>query len=290
MNAAKIGWIGLGKMGNPMSTQLIKAGHPLAIYNRTREKEASLLQMGATPVSTPAELIRQVDIVILMVSDDSAVKEIFTATDGLISATTSAKLIINMSTVSPSISRQMAVECSRQQNHYLDAPVSGSVKQAEDAQLVIMAGGEEVAFNMAKPVLERMGKLVMHIGATGAGNNAKLAINTLLALYAQGLAEVVLFARNNNIATTDLISLLNNGALGNAFTKIKGEAIINNNFKPAFALKHIVKDLRLAKDIGLNSPLANIVTATFQDASAQYNEEDIISIIQHLETNQASGV
>ncbi|ASU33053.1 NAD(P)-dependent oxidoreductase [Mucilaginibacter xinganensis] len=282
MSTTKIGWIGLGKMGIPMSQQLIKAGYSLTAYNRSKVKEATLLTAGATTAATPALLLQQVDIVIIMVSDDNAIQDIFNGRDGLLGVNTTDKIIINMSTVSPAISRQMAQLCNQQGNHYLDAPVSGSVKQAEDGTLVIMVGGEEAIFEKAKPVLEKIGKLVMRVGDTGAGNTAKLVINTLLGIHAQGLAEAVLFAQQNGIEALPLLTLLNNGALSSPFLKIKGDAIVNDSYSAAFALKHIAKDLRLAKDLGLSTPLGEAAYETFQQAEPALGDEDIIAVIKAL--------
>jgi 3-hydroxyisobutyrate dehydrogenase len=282
MSTIKIGWIGLGTMGIPMSQQLLKAGYQLAVYNRSKPKEEALKLMGATAASSPGLLLTQSDFIIIMVSDDRAIREIFAGDGGLLSAKTTGKIIINMSTVSPAISIEMASLCSRQGNHYLDAPVAGSVKQAEEGQLVIMVGGDETIFEKAKFIFEHLGKLAMLVGNNGAGNSAKLAINTLLGFHAQGLAEAVVFARQNEIRTEDLITLISNSALGNVFSKIKGDAIIQNNYKAAFALKHIAKDLRLAKDKGLSTPMGETVFKTFQEAEPALGEEDIIAIIKQI--------
>ena len=278
----KIGWIGLGNMGSPMSQRLISAGFPVTVYNRSKAKEEALKLKGATVASTPRILMEQVDVIIIMVTDDQAIREIFTGDDGLLGTKTNGKIIINMSTVSPGISKEMASLCSQEGNHYLDAPVSGSVKQAEEGQLVIMVGGNETILEKAKPILEHLGKLTLLVGSTGAGNTAKLAINILLAFHAQGLAEAVVFARQNEIKTKDLITLINISALGNVFTKIKGDAIIQNNYKAAFALKHIAKDLRLAKEEGLATPMGETTFKTFQQAEPVLGEEDIIAIIKHI--------
>jgi 3-hydroxyisobutyrate dehydrogenase len=282
MNTKKIGWIGLGNMGIPMSQQLIKAGYPVTVYNRSKEKEASLKATGVAIASSPNELIQQTDIVFIMVSNDEAISEIFNGDSGLLSAKTTGKIIINMSTVSPGISKQMAALCREQGNDYLDAPVSGSVKQAQEGQLVIMAGGLPETFERVKPLLEVLGKLAILVGDTGAGNSAKLAINTLLGFHAQGLAETVLFAQQNNIKTEDMLTIINNGAMSNVFAKIKGDAILNDNYQAAFALKHIAKDLRLAKAEGLNSPLAQAAYQTFQAAEAEHGDEDIIAVIKQI--------
>jgi 3-hydroxyisobutyrate dehydrogenase len=282
-----IGWIGLGNMGNPMSQRLIHAGYPLTVYNRSKAKEDALKLMGATVAASPRLLMEQVDVIIIMVTDDQAVREIFAGDNGLLGTKTNGKIIINMSTVSPRISKEMASLCSQEGNYYLDCPVSGSVKQAEEGQLVIMVGGDETILEKAKPIFEHLGKLTLLVGSTGAGNTAKLAINILLAFHAQGLAEAVIFARQNEIKTEDLITLINNSALGNVFTKIKGDAIIQNNYKAAFALKNIAKDLRLAKEKGLATPMGEAAFKTFQQAEPVWGEEDIIAIIKHISSDES---
>jgi 3-hydroxyisobutyrate dehydrogenase len=286
MNTTKIGWIGLGLMGNPMSQQLLKAGYPLTVYNRHKDKEAELKEQGAATASTPKELLQQTDVVIIMVTDDNATREIFTGENGLLSADATNKIIINMSTVSPAINKEMAELCKQQGNHLLDAPVSGSVKQAETAQLVIMVGGEPDVLERVKPILEKLGKMALNVGAIGAGNAAKLAINTLLSFYTQGLAEAVILAKNNGIEPETLLNLLGNAAIANPYTKLKGDAIISNNFKAAFSLKNIVKDLQLSRDIGLTTPLGTAALKTFEDAANEFGDEDLIAIYKYLDISK----
>jgi len=282
MQTIKTGWIGLGTMGNPMCSQLIKAGYPVTIYNRSKDKEDALKALGASTALTPALVMEESNIIFIMVSDDAATNEIFGGDDGLLAAKVTGRIIINMSSVSPGISKKYSELCKQSGNRYLDAPVSGSLKQALEAQLVIMVGGEAEIFTIAKPLLECLGKLVMHLGETGAGNTAKLAINTLLGIQAQGLAEAVAFANTNGIESTDLLTLINNSALASPFVKIKGDAIIANNFTPAFALKHIVKDLGLATDEGMTTPLGITAYNSYKEASAQFAEEDIIAIYKQF--------
>jgi 3-hydroxyisobutyrate dehydrogenase len=282
MSTTKIGWIGLGKMGIPMSQQLINTGYPVTVYNRNKGKEDALKAKGAATAPTPAELLRQTDVVIVMVTDDKAINDIFKGDNGLLGANTSGKTIINMSSVSPAISVEIAALCLEQGNHYLDAPVSGSVKQAETAQLVIMAGGDSAVLETVKPVLEKMGKMVLLVGDTGAGNKAKLVINTMLGIYTQALAEAVVLANKHGISTENILELLNNGAMANPYIKIKGDAILNDNYAAAFTLKNIVKDLSLAKDIGLDTPLGNAAYKTFQEAGTLFGEEDLIAVVKQL--------
>jgi len=282
MNTTKIGWIGLGKMGIPMSGHLIEAGFPVSVYNRNKEKEEILTAKGAETASSPASLIEESDVVIVMVSDDHAIRDLFLGEAGLLSAQASGKIIINMSTVSSAISREMSILCSNQNHHYLDAPVSGSVKQAEGAQLVIMVGGEEKIYESVKEILGKLGKMTMLVGGVGAGNAAKLAVNAMIGFYTQGLAEAMVFAQKNDIRSEDFLTIINNGALANVYTKTKGEAILNSNFEPAFFLKHIYKDLGLARDQGLDTPLGEAAYETFRQAEKAFGDEDLIAVIKHF--------
>lgn len=283
MNNNKIlGWIGLGKMGKPMSESLIKAGNNVIVYNRTKSKEAPLKKEGVATATSPKELTEQADIVFLMISDDKAVKDIFHGKDGILAADVKDKIIVNMSTISANISREMAAALQEKGGYYLDAPVSGSVKQANEASLVIIAGGEKDIFEKLKPLLETIGKKAILVGDTGAGNVTKLAVNTFLGVVTQGLAEVINFSRSKGIKTGDLMEILNNGALGSPFVKIKGDAAMAEDYNAAFTLSHLTKDLRLAQEAGLNAPLGNAAYQTFSSAEAELGDEDVIAIIKKL--------
>jgi len=282
MKKSTIGWIGLGTMGIPMANSLLRNDYDLTVYNRNPEKVRTLEDQGAKVAVSPADLISKVETVIVMVTDDQAIKDIFEGPDGLLSIDTNGKTIINMSTVSPEISIQMEALCKQRGNYYLDAPVSGSVKQATEATLVIIAGGEASVFENAKPILESLGKVALRFGEVGSGNRVKLIVNTFLAIQAQALAEALSFAKDLQVDQAALMDVLNSGALGSPFVKIKGEAIVGNNFKPAFSLNNIVKDLKLAKEIGLNYPLGTTALNSYQSAAAEHGSDDIISIYNAL--------
>lgn len=277
-----IGWIGLGNMGIPMAQRLLKAGYPVTVYNRNRTKETPLKTVGAATAENPAALIAKTDVIFIMVSDDQAIRDIFSGENGLLNMPTNGKLIVNMSTVSPAISREFGGICRKQGNEYLDAPVSGSVKQALDGQLVIMVGGSRPAYDQAGPLFEQLGKIALYLGDLGTGNTAKLAINLLLSFHAQGLAEAALFARGHGVRLEDFLTIFNNGAMGNVFGKIKGDAIIADNYTAAFSIKNIAKDLRLAKAQGISTPLALTTYQTFQAAEPKYGDLDIIAVIKEV--------
>lgn len=278
----KTGWIGLGKMGSLMSRKLLEAGYPLSVYNRTKKKQESLKKEGASTAGSPKELLETVDVVFLMVSDDEATRQLFEGENGLLKAEVQGKIVVNMSTVSPDISREMAAALREKSNYYLDAPVSGSVKQAREASLVVIAGGEKDVFEKVKPLLETIGKKAILVGETGAGNVTKLAVNTFLGIVTQGLAEVISFSATKGIRTEDLMEIINNSALGSPFIKIKGNAVMEDNYEAAFTLSHLSKDLRLAKEAGLDSPLGNATHETFIRANEDLGSEDVISIIKKI--------
>lgn len=269
-------------MGTPLVHRLLAAGYGVSVYNRHRAKAAALQSAGATVADNPSQLMKDTGVLIIMVSDDRAVADVFKGRNGLFDAGVTGRLVINMSTVSPGLNRELATICESRGNDFIDAPVSGSVKPAQEGQLVIMVGGTEKAFDRARPILQHLGKLVLRIGDLGAGNTAKLAINILLGIYAQGLAESLLFARRHGVKAEDFMAILNSGALANIFGKMKGEAILENNYKPAFAVKHIAKDLRLARAEGWHTPLAENAWQSYQQAEGKFGEEDMIAIYKQL--------
>ena len=283
MNTIKIGWIGLGNMGNPMVQNLLKAGYQVTVFNRSKEKETALLALGATSAASPKELISNCDVIVTMLSNDAAVKDVFENENGLLAAKITGKLIINMSTVSPETSRYLAALSTNHSLAFVDAPVSGSVKPAQDGTLVILVGTSKANFEIAKPIFDVLGKIAIHVGDAGVASSAKLAINYLLGLNLQGLAETILFAEQNGVSKEDMLSIINEGACGNGITKIKAASIMDDSYPAAFALKHLVKDLGLAKDAGLSSPLIHPLYNSYLNAQQEgLGDQDVMAIISSL--------
>jgi 3-hydroxyisobutyrate dehydrogenase len=282
MASKKIGWIGVGNMGTPMVKNLLKAGFEVTVYNRTAARAAPLQEAGAKLAVSPAALWDVADTIITMVADDAALQQIHQGKDGLLAGAT-AGTVIDMSTVSPATSRDLAAKLAAKGVDYLDAPVAGSVKPAELGQLVIMVGGKKEVFEKAAPIFEKLGKAQFYLGQQGAGNNAKLAINTLLAFNMQGLAESVLFASEHGISPEAMLAIIGESALANAITKMKTANILQANYQPAFALKHLAKDLRLAQGQGLHTPGGEAIHDSYQQALVQgWGEKDISAIFPFL--------
>ncbi|NCD70803.1 NAD(P)-dependent oxidoreductase [Mucilaginibacter agri] len=284
MSNTKLGWAGLGNMGTPMVKNLLKAGFEISVYNRTKDKEQEAIEAGATSAASLTALTDISDIILVMVSDDKATQEIFNGEGGLLQGNAAGKLFISVSTISPETSKFINESCKAKGASFIEAPVSGSVKPATDGTLIMLVGGEDADIEKAKPILDVLGKLTVHNGPVGAGAAAKLAINYFLALTLQGLAETVLFARANGISTENILTIVNEGAVGSGITKLKTDPILKNEFPAAFALKHIAKDLRLATEQGINSPLAGPVYNTYKAAmDSGLGEEDLIAVIKYLE-------
>ncbi|MDB5200468.1 MAG: 6-phosphogluconate dehydrogenase [Chitinophagaceae bacterium] len=291
MTNMKIGWVGLGTMGTPMVKNLLAKGFPVCVYNRTHEKEKEFIKLGATAADSLQQLSQISDVVITMVTDDEAVEQVYNNNNGLLSYPSPGILFIDMSTVGTQISKKFAKDCSDKGVSFLEAKVSGSVKPAEEGQLVIMVGGNNEDYQKALPIFETLGKQSFLMGEVGIASAAKLSLNYFLALIFQGLAETVLFAQKENIDPAAMLNLINESALGSGITKLKSQAILSNDFSPAFALKHITKDLRLVQKEGMDFPLFNPLLASYQSASQTgYGEKDAISIISFLDKRSDSSL
>ena len=282
MNNLHLGWIGLGYMGVPMAKNLVERGYSLSVFNRTRDKELQLINVGASSL-LPQQMMEKCDIIFTMLSDDEAVRAVFEGDNGLISDAFAGRLIVNMSTISPETSIDMQKECKKKGIRYLEAPVSGSVKPAIDGTLIILAAGDKTDYEIVKPMFDILGKLSMFWDKVGQGAYAKLAINYYLGVQLQRLAETVLFAEKNNISKEDMLTIINEGACGSAISKIKSQPIIKNDFPAAFPLKHLLKDIRLAHEAGLEFPLMQPLHESFGKAAKMgLLEEDVMAIIKSL--------
>ncbi|MED1948746.1 MULTISPECIES: NAD(P)-dependent oxidoreductase [Brevibacillus] len=278
-----IGWIGLGNMGIPMASNLLAAGYDVRVWNRTPGKAAPLVALGAKETATLSELVAQSDVLFTMVSDDDAVKAIYTDSDGLLSLPVQGKLAVDMSTISPDTSRFLSEQAKQAGLRFLDAPVSGSVGPAKEGKLVIMVGGEQADYEIAKPMLDKLGKAAFYLGPNGAGTSAKLAINLLLGITVQGVSETLLFASSLGIGTEQMLDIISESAVGTPLIRGKAASILADDYPAAFALKHMAKDLRLAHEAGVSTPLAESVNATYRHAlESGLGELDLMAILRHL--------
>lgn len=282
----KLGWIGLGNMGVPISLNLLKAGHSVTVFNRTASKASELISAGAVQAQSLEELVQSSDVVFTMVSDDVAVKDLYFS-KRLLELAKPGKIFIDMSTVAPATSREIYTAAKDKGIGFVDAPVSGSVAPAKEGNLLVLAGGEEETYNKVKELFEPIGKMSIYLGESGSGSNAKLAINLLLSITVQGIAESVLFAEEQGIKVEDMLTIINESAVGTAISKMKTPAILKDEYPAAFALKHMAKDLRLAKETGELNAIGNSAYHTYKNALArELGELDVMGVIKELRSKK----
>lgn len=279
MPAEKIGFIGLGSMGFPMAKNLEKAGYNLFVYNRTAAKAAAFENSSRVCNSITA-LVENCDVIFTMLTNDTAVAAVYSQ---VLETGIAGKLFVDMSTVSQKLSVETATALAAKSASFIDAPVAGSTKPAADGTLIILAGGEQKDIERAMPYFEKMGRLVKHLGENGKGLAAKIAVNYLLAIVYQGLAESVLLAEQLGLQRSDYMDIINESALGNGVTKIKTPPLVTGNYAPAFALDLMLKDILLAQDAGAGFPLGAAVTASYKQAQLDgFGKDDVIGIINYL--------
>jgi len=242
---SRIGFIGLGIMGQSMAAHLLAAGHPLAIYNRSADKTQALAAKGAVACATPAQVAQQSDIIITMVGYPSDVEQVWLSPEGLIAQARNA-LLIDMTTSSPALAKRLAEESAKAGHQALDAPVSGGDVGARDAKLSIMVGGDKAAFDKALPVLKLMGTNIAHMGAAGAGQHTKMSNQIVIASTIMGVCEGLAYAQGAGLDPAALLLCIGGGAAGGFQLNVMGARIAKGDFAPGFFIEHFLKDLGIA--------------------------------------------
>jgi 3-hydroxyisobutyrate dehydrogenase-like beta-hydroxyacid dehydrogenase len=254
----KIGFVGLGRMGSPMALNLVRAGYLVTVYNRTPEKTKPLAEAGAAVAGSLAELARDSEIVITMVSDSVALQDVVLGPDGLLDTLQAGAVLIDMSTVDPKISRQVAEAVRARGAHMLDAPVSGSTMLAEQGTLSIMVGGEESVHERVREVLLKMGSRTTHVGPNGAAASLKLAVNIVIGVTMEVLAESIVLAQRAGVAPEIAVEVLSNSAVASPFLKYKAPQLLQPLGPAAFTASMMQKDftlaLQMAREAGVPLP------------------------------------
>ncbi len=246
MGLKRIGFIGLGVMGKPMATNLLKAGYPLTVWNRTRSKMSGLVAMGAYGANSPKEAAERSDVVITMVTDSPDVEEVVLGPNGVIHGARPGLIVIDMSTISPSVTRKIAGELAKKGVKMLDAPVSGGEKGAKEATLSIMVGGPREVFEECLPIFKVLGKKITYMGSTGMGQTAKLCNQVICALNIQAVCEGLMLGAKAGLDLKRLLEAVSAGAASSWMLLNLGPKMIERDFKPGFKIRHQQKDLRLA--------------------------------------------
>lgn len=244
-----VGLIGLGLMGAPMGANLLKAGFPLVVWNRTIEKARKLVDEGALLGKSPEDVASRCEVLLTIVSDPPALEEVLWGEQGALAGLKKGSLLIDSSTVSPALARKVAQACSQKAVDFLDAPVTGGTWGAEKGELVFMIGGKKETLERAEPILQAVGKRFFLLGPNGAGQTVKLAMNLILALEVEALAEGLELVTSSGVEPTKLIEVLQSSMGRAPVLDVKAPVILKRDFSPSFPLRLMHKDIRLAMEL-----------------------------------------
>ncbi len=244
----KIGWIGTGVMGKSMAGHLLAAGHELTVFNRSREKARELLERGASWAASPSEVARSSELVFTMVGYPEDVREVVLGTQGALAGLPPGGIVVDCTTSSPSLAVEIAERAAAQGAAALDAPVSGGDIGARNAMLSIMVGGDAVAFERVRPLLEKMGRTVVRQGGPGSGQHTKMVNQILIAAGMVALCEGIVYARAAGLDAERVMESVSGGAAGSWSLSNYGPRILKGDLAPGFYVEHFIKDLKIALD------------------------------------------
>jgi 3-hydroxyisobutyrate dehydrogenase len=285
----RIGFVGLGIMGKPMARNLLKAGYTLTVYSRTQSAVEALVADGATGAKSPHEAARHADVVITMVTDTPDVQQVILDEKGILAGLRTGGVIIDMSTISPSATREIAAAVQTKGVHFLDAPVSGGEGGAIAGTLSIMVGGDEAVFTRCLPILQSMGKNIIHIGETGTGQFTKLCNQIAVAVTNLAMSEALIFAAKTGVNLEKMQQAISGGAAGSWQLSNLAPRIFQRDFAPGFMVKLQQKDLRLvlheADRLQLALPATSLVHNLFHALETMgAGNEGTQALVKVLET------
>lgn len=238
----RVAFVGLGIMGRPMATNLVKAGHEVSVWNRSAGKEVE----GARLTASPAEAAQGAEVVWICVSDTAAVEQVLFGANGIEQSLTPGMVIADSSTISPAATRRFAERAAKKGAQYVDSPVTGSKVGAEAGTLLFIVGGNEDAIEKLKPLYAAMGKKIFRMGETGKGQSAKLAMNLQIAMIYEGFAEGLTLAAKLGVDPGTLIPLINASMIKSGVVEYKAPFVLQRDFTANFPLRLMRKDIRLA--------------------------------------------
>ncbi|HEI8866890.1 TPA: 2-hydroxy-3-oxopropionate reductase [Serratia odorifera] len=264
----KVGFIGLGIMGKPMSKNLLKAGYSLVVLNYHADTTAELVALGAESAETPQAVAAQSDIVITMLPNSPQVRQVVLGEHGVIDGARAGSVLIDMSSIAPLASREISARLAEKQIAMLDAPVSGGEPKAIDGSLSVMVGGDKEVFDRCYEVMKAMAGSVVHTGEIGAGNVTKLANQVIVALNIAAMSEALVLATKAGVNPDLVYQAIRGGLAGSTVLDAKAPMVMDRNFKPGFRIDLHIKDLANALDtshgIGAQLPLTAAVMEMMQ--------------------------
>ncbi|MCO6449176.1 MAG: NAD(P)-dependent oxidoreductase [Caldilineales bacterium] len=293
----RIGFIGLGIMGQGMARNLLKAGYELTVWNRSASRMNPIVAEGAGGGDSPADVAARSDIIVVCVSDTPDVEAVTLGPNGVIEGARPGSLVIDCSTISPAATRTIADKLGEKGVHMLDAPISGGSEGAAKGTLSIMVGGDETDFQRALPVFEAMGKAITHVGGHGAGQTVKLMNQILVVGNALAMCEAFMFAQASGVDLQKALDAVKAGAAGSWMLSMRGPQILARDWRPGFTIDLQQKDLRLvleaADDVGAPIPAASLVFQLYRTLQAQGLGDEgnhaLIKALEHLAGFKVGG-
>jgi 2-hydroxy-3-oxopropionate reductase len=293
-----LGFIGLGIMGKPMAKNLLRAGYNLVVYDINKTAVEELVSLGAKAAISPADVTAQVEKVITMLPDGPEVEAVVTGKNGILERATSNTLLIDMSSISPTVTKRIAEILASKKARALDAPVSGGEPGAINAQLAIMVGGPEDLFNEAKPIFAALGKSAVLVGETGAGQITKLVNQILVAIHLEAMGEALLLASKAGVDPLKVYEAIKGGLAGSNVLNAKVPLVLARNFKPGFKIRLHQKDLKnaleAAGNMGLNLPITrkvkDMIDALVCDGKGEEDHGGILQYLERLNGVKITGV
>jgi 2-hydroxy-3-oxopropionate reductase len=284
----RIGFIGLGIMGKPMSKNLLAAGHELVVSDHNAPAAAELVELGAKTAARPREIAEQVDLVITMLPNSPQVRQVALGPGGIVEAVKPGLIYVDMSSIAPLTSREVSAALAAKSIEMLDAPVSGGEPKAVDGTLSIMVGGDGGVFDQVRDVLAVMGGAVVHVGEIGAGNIAKLANQVVVALNIAAVSEAFMLAQKAGVSPETVFAAIRGGLAGSTVLEAKGPMMLAHNFTPGFRIdlhiKDLVNALETADEVGAPLRLTGAVLEMLTSLqSSGHGQEDHSGLVQYYE-------
>jgi 2-hydroxy-3-oxopropionate reductase len=284
----KIGFIGLGIMGKPMSKNLLKAGYKLVVHDLNQNAVDELVSLGAEKGTSPKEVANNCELIITMLPNSPQVKEVLLGKNGLTEGLKAGSVVIDMSSISPIVSRELSQKLEEKDVEMLDAPVSGGEPKAKDGTLSVMVGGKKEVFDRSVPVLKAMASSVVHTGSIGAGNVTKLANQIIVALNIAAMSEALVLATKAGVEPELVYKAIRGGLAGSTVLDAKAPLVMDRKFDPGFRINLHIKDLGNALDtsheIGVPLPLTAAVMEIMQALKVDgMGENDHGSLIRYYE-------
>lgn len=283
-----VGVVGLGIMGAPMARNVLRAGFPLVVWNRTAERADPLVGEGAQRAGRAREVAARADVTITMLSDSPDVEAVYRAADGILAGAGPGDVLVDMSTIAPRVARELAAEAAARGAAMLDAPVSGGDVGAQEGTLSIMVGGEAGALERARPVLEALGGRITHVGPSGAGQVVKACNQIVVALALEALGEALVLGSKAGVEPAAIVEALGGGLAASRVLEVRGPKLLARDFEPGFKLDLHAKDLAIvlatARELGVALPGTAVVEQLFHaERSRGRGQADNSTVVRALE-------